>query len=80
MPATEETGVKKQKVETEEWVVPEKFKQVKEELGSQPWDPEATSVQELITDVISKANTDAFFVAGMFYADTPHYKNPTRLN
>lgn len=62
--AVEENGSKKQKVE--EWVVPEKFKQVKEELACQPWNPEVTSVQDLITDVISKASTDAFFVAGMY--------------
>jgi hypothetical protein len=54
---------KKQKT-TEEWVIPEKFKQCKEELNTQPWDSDVT-VQDLITDLIGKANTDAFFIAGM---------------
>jgi hypothetical protein len=61
-----ENGQKKQKTENEgEWVVPEKFNQVKEELKCLPWKADET-VQELITEVISKANTDAFFVAGIF--------------
>lgn len=64
----EENG-KKQKTEVpassgEEWTIPEKFNQVKEELKCQPWLQDVT-VQDLITDVISKASTDAFFVADL---------------
>lgn len=61
----DEAIAKKQKTESpEEWVIPEKFQKVKEELNCQPW-PADVTVQDLITEVIGKANTDAFFVAGM---------------
>jgi hypothetical protein len=57
---------KKQKTETTAgvWEIPAKFTQVKEELNCQPWNADVT-VQDLITEVVGKANTDAFFVAGM---------------
>eukprot|EP00026_Physarum_polycephalum_P008533 Phypoly_transcript_08621.p1 GENE.Phypoly_transcript_08621~~Phypoly_transcript_08621.p1 ORF type:complete len:437 (+),score=68.94 Phypoly_transcript_08621:41-1351(+) len=56
---------KKQKTENAgEWVIPEKFNQVKEELKCQPWNADVT-VQDLITEVVGKANTDAFFVADL---------------
>ena len=66
-------GNKKQKTDSEEWVIPEKFKQVKEELNCLPWSSDVT-VQDLITETIGKANTDAFFVAGMC-VHSPHKYN-----
>lgn len=55
---------KKAKVEEEEWVIPEKFTKVKEELKCQPW-KEGASAQDLIAGMVGNAETDAFFVAGM---------------
>lgn len=72
---------KKQKTTTnEEWVIPEKFKQVKEELSCQPWGADVT-VQDLITEMIGKANVDAFFVAGMWnlQALDPIFNSPAIL-
>lgn len=55
---------KKQKTEGAGWVIPAKFAAVLEDLKSQPW-KEGVTVQDLIGELIGKAETDAFFIAGM---------------
>lgn len=61
---------KKQKTEsvpsapTSGWVIPEKFSKVKEDLKCQPL-KEGVTVQDLIAEMIPKAETDAFFVADL---------------
>jgi len=49
---------------SEDWVIPEKFNKVKEDLKCQPW-KEGTTVQDLITGMVGTAETDAFFVADL---------------
>lgn len=55
---------KRQKTEEQAWTIPEKFSKIKEELKSQPW-KEGVTVQELIGEIVGKAETDAFFIADL---------------